>query len=507
MTDANERALENGVDVEVVIVGTGFSGLCMAIQLVKHGRRSFVLLEQADDVGGTWRENHYPGCACDVPSHLYSFSFEPNPAWSRTYAPQAEILTYLRHCADKYGIRPHIRFRTTVLGADLDEARALWRVRLASGETITARHLVLGIGALSRPSVPELPGLERFRGKTFHSATWDHGYGLTGKTVAAIGTGASAIQFVPRIVPQVKQLHLFQRTAPWVLPKLDREVGAAVQQIFRAVPPAQRLYRNLLWSLLEATSFGFVVKPELMKMAARAGRRHIERQIKNPRLRDVVTPRFTPGCKRILLSNDYYSALDHDHVEVVSDRIREVVPEGIVSADGKLRELDAIIFGTGFRVTERPWPLDIRGRGGITLNEAWKNGIEAYRGTTIAGFPNTYHLMGPNTGLGNNSMVFMIEAQVDYVLRCMQAIEKRGARLADVRPAAQASYNAGLQARMARSVWGTGCQSWYLDENGRNSTLWPGFTSEFWLRTRRMPAADHVFDPPPDSAPVKEAAE
>lgn len=494
-------------EVDVAIVGTGFSGLCMAIQLLKEGRRSFVVLEQADDVGGTWRENHYPGCACDVPSHLYSFSFEPNPRWSRTYAPQPEILAYLKRCADKYGVRPHIRFGSKVEGAELDEARALWRVRLAGGGTIKARHLVLGIGALSRPSTPALPGLERFGGKTFHSATWDHGYDLTGKHVAVIGTGASAIQFVPRIVPSVKQLHLFQRTAPWVLPKLDREIADGVQALFRLLPQAQRIYRGALWGLLEASSVGFVLKPELMKAVATLGRRHIERQIRDPALRKAVTPRFTPGCKRILLANDYYPALDRHHVEVVTDRIAEVAPDGIVSADGTLRKVDAIIFGTGFRVTERPWPMDIRGRGGIDLNEAWKDGVEAYRGTTVAGFPNVYHLMGPNTGLGNNSMVFMIEAQVDYVLRCMRTIDRRNARLADVRPAAQASYNAALQSRLARSVWGTGCQSWYLDENGKNSTLWPGFTSEFWLKTRSMPPSEHVFDPPPASVSALDAAQ
>ena len=265
-------------------------------------------------------------------------------------------------------------------------------------------------------------------------------------------------------------------------------------------------YRSALWGLLEASSVGFVLKPELMKAVATLGRRHIERQIGDPALRDAVTPRFTPGCKRILLANDYYPALDREHVEVVTDRIAEVVPDGIVSADGTLRKVDAIIFGTGFRVTERPWPMDIRGRGGVDLNEAWKDGVEAYRGTTVAGFPNVYHLMGPNTGLGNNSMVFMIEAQVDYVLRCMRTIDRRNARLADVRPAAQASYNAALQRRLARSVWGTGCQSWYLDETGKNSTLWPGFTSEFWLRTRSMPPSEHVFDPPPASASALDAA-
>jgi cation diffusion facilitator CzcD-associated flavoprotein CzcO len=489
------------IHVEVAIVGTGFSGLGMAIRLLEAGERSFVVLEKADEVGGTWRENHYPGCACDVPSHLYSFSFEPNPRWSRMFAPQAEILAYLKHCADKYGVRPHIRFGAEVVRAEYDERRALWRVQTRKGDSLTARHLVFGVGALSRPLYPKITGIERFQGKAFHSAEWDHGYDLRGKTVGVVGTGASAIQFVPQIVPNVGKLHLFQRTPPWILPKPDRPMRDFEQKLFARAPLAQRLFRYGIYWAMEARAFGFTVDPRVMKVAAAMGKRHIRAQIRDERLRALVTPTYTPGCKRILMADDYYPALAQPHVEVVPEAIAALTERAVITRDGKARSVDALIFGTGFRVADLLTPMKVYGRGGVELNEIWKNGgVSAYLGTTISGFPNLYTLMGPNTGLGHNSMVFMIEAQIHYVMQCMRALSARGARAADVRPRAQASFNARLEPRLQRAVWASGCDSWYLDENGKNSTLWPGFTFEFWLRTRRMKEEDHLFDPPPLTA-------
>jgi cation diffusion facilitator CzcD-associated flavoprotein CzcO len=481
-------------EVDVAIVGAGFAGLCMAIRLQQEGRRSYVVLEKAGGLGGTWRDNHYPGCACDVPSHLYSFSFEPNPGWSRVYAPQAEILAYLERCADRYGVRPHLRFHAEVESAELDERAALWRVRLAGGDEVRARHLVFGMGALSRPAIPAIAGLDRFQGKTFHSAAWDHGYDLEGKTVGVVGTGASAIQFVPRIVPRAGRLHLFQRTPPWIVPRRDHAIDPARQRLFEAAPLTQRLYRYLIYAGLEARGLGFTFDPRIMKLAERIGRAHIRAQIRSPELRRAVTPAYTLGCKRILLADDYYPALEQPNVEVVTEAIREVTPRGVVTADGQERALDALILGTGFRVTDLLTPMRVLGRGGVDVNDAWREGIEAYRGTTIAGYPNLYMLAGPNTGLGHSSMVFMIEAQVDYILACMRALDRRGARSADVLPGAQAAFNRRIQARLGKTVWSSGCRSWYLDANGRNSTLWPGSTVEFWLQTRRMIAGDHVFD-------------
>jgi cation diffusion facilitator CzcD-associated flavoprotein CzcO len=493
-----------GPDFKTLIVGTGFSGLATAIQLKKRGDESFLLLEKDDGIGGTWRANHYPGCACDVPSHLYSYSFEPNPHWSRMFAPQEEILQYLEHCADKYGVRDHVRFGHEVTGATYDEQAGVWRVEVRGKPPITAQHLVLGVGALSRPAFPEIEGLERFQGHTFHSAEWDHDYDLSGRDVAVIGTGASAIQFVPQIAGKVSQLHLFQRTPPWVLPKPDRPVRPWERRAFAALPLLQRLYRILIYWMLEMRAFAFTVGPWIMAAAAWMGRRHIRRQIDDPALQRAVTPDYTPGCKRILMADDYYPALNRENVHVVTDPVVRVTERGVVTADGTERRADAIIFGTGFRVADYLAPMRIVGRGGRELNEAWRDGVEAYLGTMAAGFPNLYMLMGPNTGLGHNSMVFMIEAQVHYVLQCMRLLERRGARTLDVRPPVQRRFNDHLQPRLSRSVWASGCASWYLDHRGKNSTLWPGFTFEYWLRTRRVRLAAYELDPPPGTAPPRQ---
>jgi cation diffusion facilitator CzcD-associated flavoprotein CzcO len=475
-------------------VGTGFAGLGMAIALTRANERSFVLLERADDVGGTWRENTYPGCACDIPSHLYSFSFEPNPRWSRLYAPQREILDYLRHCADRYRLRPHIRFGAEVVDASYDEAQASWRVVTQKGDVLRARHLVLGLGPLNRPAIPRLEGLERFRGAAFHSARWDHAVPLRGKDVAVIGTGASAIQFVPQVATIARRLHLFQRTAPWVLPRRDRPISTWEQRAFAAAPILQRLGRAAIYWRHELGAVGLTRHPALMKLVAREGRRHIRRQLKDERLRALVTPTYLPGCKRILLANDYYPTLERGNVELVTERITRVTEDAVVTADGTARRVDAILFGTGFLVGELLTPLRIRGRGGALLNDVWRERPSAYLGTTVAGFPNCYALVGPNTGLGHNSMVFMIEAQVRYVMQCLREQARCGARSADVLPSAQERFNAGLAPRLARTVWASGCQSWYLGDDGTNATLWPGFTFEFWLRTLRMKPSDYEFE-------------
>lgn len=491
----NLDALPKDSPLETIIVGSGFSGLGMAIQLKKAGRDSFVILEKAGGVGGTWRENRYPGCACDVPSHLYSFSFEPHPGWSRMFAPQEEILSYLEHCAKKYELGPHIRFHSQVERAFLDEGSGLWHVQLRGGEVLRARHLVLGIGALHRPAHPEIEGLDSFTGKAFHSAEWDNEYDLRGKRVAVIGTGASAIQFVPRIAPKVERLYLFQRTPPWVLPKPDRAMKEWERKLFGLAPLSQRLYRYWIYWLMEMRAFGFNIDPRVMRLVAALGRRHIRKQIRNPRLRELVTPSYTPGCKRILMADDYYPTLERPNVEVVTDGIAHMSERGVVTKDGVERPVDAVVYGTGFRVTELLTHMQIRGLGGIDINDAWKGGVEAYLGTTVSGFPNLYLLMGPNTGLGHNSMVFMIEAQIDYVLGCMRVMDEERARFADVKPNVQKAFNERIRSRLTRTVWASGCHSWYLDAEGRNSTTWPGFTFEFWLRTRRVNANDYELLP------------
>ncbi len=474
---------------QVLIVGTGFAGLAVAILLKQAGIHDFTLLEQADEVGGTWRDNHYPGAACDVMSHLYSFSFEPNPSWSRSFAPQREILDYLRRCADAYGIRPHIRFRSTVTRARWDERDATWEVETSDGRVRRARALISGCGGLSRPATPDIPGLDRFEGPSFHSARWDHEQPLAGKRVAVIGTGASAIQIVPSIAPVVSALHVFQRTPPWILPKDDHPISPRAQALYRALPPAQKLARLGIYLRNEVFATGFVHDRRVLLLGQRMAKRYLERCVPDPVLREKLTPRYAMGCKRVLLSNDYYQAIQRPNVALVTEGIREVRARSIVTNDGRERDVDALVLATGFQAAEACAPFEVRGRGGRDLSEAWRDGAEAYLGTTVSGFPNLFLIVGPNTGLGHSSMVFMIESQARYVVDALRTMRARGLRAVDVRADAQAAYNREIQARLAKTVWQSGgCTSWYQTRTGKNTTLWPGYTFEFRLRTR-------AFDP------------
>jgi cation diffusion facilitator CzcD-associated flavoprotein CzcO len=478
---------------DIVIIGSGFAGLGMAVQLKKAGFHDFVILEKGDDLGGTWRDNTYPGCACDVPSHMYSYSFELNPGWSRLFAPQEEIQAYLARTAVKYGIEPHVRYRALVEEVEFDDAAQRWHVTTADGRRYTPRAVISAVGALHVPSYPDLPGLERFAGRAFHSAEWDHSYDLTGKRVAVIGTGASAIQFVPKVAEQAAALHVFQRTAPWIQPKPDREFGPALRRLLRVVPGAARAVRYGIYWTLEARSVGFTVSPRLAFPQERIARRHINRQIADPELRAKVTPDYTIGCKRVLLSNDYYPALTRPGVELVTDRIAEVREHSIVTADGREIEVDCIIHGTGFKVTDALRDWRIAGRRGRKIQEAWAGGIEAHHGVTVPGFPNFFMLLGPNTGLGHNSVVFMIEVQIRHILSCLRLLGERRATTIEPRPEATRRFNDRIQRRLRRAVWNEGgCQSWYLDEHGVNRTLWPGFTFEYWAGSRHADPADHV---------------
>lgn len=477
-------------DPSIVIVGSGFSGLCMAIKLKQAGFDDFAILEKAGELGGTWRDNTYPGCACDVQSHLYSYSFEPNPNWSRMFSPQPEIRAYLRHCADKYGVSPHIRYDTEVTGAEYDDASRTWRVDIRDGAPITCRAMMFGMGPLHIPHIPEIPGLERFAGPAFHSARWDHGADLRGKRVAVVGTGASAIQFVPAIAPEVAHLDLFQRTPPWIMPKPDRAISARERALFERFPAAQRARRHAIYWVNESRIPGFD-NPKLMKLAQRVPIRHIERQIADPELRAKVTPDHTMGCKRTLLSDDYYPALTRDNVDVITDGVAEITEDAVVTEDGVAHPADVIIFGTGFHVTDALDAMRLTGRGGVKLSEAWADGMSAYLGTTVSGFPNMFLLIGPNTGLGHSSMIFMIEAQVHYIMDCLRLLSRGKAAAMDVRPRVHRRFNESIQNHLSGTVWASGCTSWYLDANGKNTTVWPGFTWRFWMRTRRARQADY----------------
>jgi cation diffusion facilitator CzcD-associated flavoprotein CzcO len=478
-------------EVGVCIVGSGFSGLGMAISLLRDGVDDFVVLERAGDVGGTWRDNTYPGCACDVPSHLYSFSFEPNPTWTRTFSPQPEIHRYLRHCAAKYGVLPHIRFHHELLDAQWDEREQRWFVETSQGD-YAARVLIAATGALSDPSVPDIPGLQSFTGRVFHSARWDHDYDLRGRRVAVVGTGASAIQFVPRIQPLVAELKLFQRTPAWIMPHPDRGLTALERRVYSLLPMLQLAMRAGIYWGRETFVVGFL--RNRMAIAERIARRHLRNQVGDPELRRKLTPRYTMGCKRILISDEFYPALQQANVEVVTEGIREVRERSVVGADGTEREVDAIIFGTGFQVTDMPVAWRIRDAAGARLADVWQGSPQAYVGSAVAGFPNFFLMLGPNTGLGHTSQVFMIESQINYVSGALRHMRSQGVAALEVRTEAQDAYNEELQRRLQGTVWNSGgCRSWYLDRNGRNSTLWPGFTWAFRQRTRHFRPEDYIL--------------
>lgn len=472
---------------DVAIVGTGFAGLGMAIRLKQEGLDDFVILERAADVGGTWRDNTYPGCQCDVPSHLYSFSFAPNPNWSRAFSRQPEIWDYLKDCANRFGIMPHIRFESAVTMASWEQDQQRWRIETEGGE-YTARVLVAGPGGLSEPSIPPLPGLQSFQGTHFHSATWNHDHDLRGRRVAVVGTGASAIQFVPRIQPEVAELNLYQRTPPWIMPHRDRRLRPWQGSLYRRLPVAQRLVRDAIYWGREGF-VPFFTNPRLEGVPRAIALRHLRRQVADPELRARLTPTYQVGCKRILMSNDYYPALTRPNVEVLTEGIREICEHSIISTDGTEREVDTIIFGTGFHVSDSPFARRLRGRDGRLLAEVYAGSPQAYRGTTVAGFPNAFMLLGPNTGLGHTSVVVMIEAQLGYVLDALRFMRERGVATVEVRADAQLAYNRKIQDDLRSTVWNAGgCASWYLDANGKNTALWPTYT---WRYRRLM----RHFDP------------
>ncbi|WP_329598279.1 NAD(P)/FAD-dependent oxidoreductase [Streptomyces pseudovenezuelae] len=478
--------------VRVAVVGSGFGGLGAAVRLRREGVTDFVVLERADSVGGTWRDNSYPGCACDVPSHLYSFSFAPNPDWPRTFSGQEHIRAYLEHVTDVFRLRPHIRLNSEVKRMTWDSEKLRWDIETASGR-LSADLVVSATGPLSDPKIPEIPGLGSFPGKVFHSARWDHDYDLQGKRVAMVGTGASAIQIVPAVQPLARSVTLFQRTPPWVMPRMDREISGAERWLHRQLPFTSQVRRGLLWGIRELQVQAFTKRPNELGAVEQLAKRNMARAIKDPALRAKLTPDYRIGCKRILLSSTYYPALAQPNVDVVASGLSRVEGSKLVAADGTEAEVDAIVFGTGFHVTDMPIADRVVGADGRTLAEAWKGGMEALRGASAAGFPNWLSVIGPNTGLGNSSMILMIESQLNYLADFVRQLDVLGGRAAlDARPAAVAAWNHRVQERMKRTVWNTGgCTSWYLDANGRNSTIWPGTTTEFRRATRRVDLAEY----------------
>jgi cation diffusion facilitator CzcD-associated flavoprotein CzcO len=477
---------------DTLVIGAGFAGVGAAIKLEEAGFDDFAVLEKADRLGGTWRDNTYPGCGCDVPSSVYSFSFAQNPDWSRGFAEQPEIQAYLERTAHEHGVMERIQFGTEVLDATWSGDERRWHLSTTAG-AYSARVVIAGAGPLHEPNLPDLPGLDRFEGTAFHSARWNHDHDLGGRRVAVIGTGSSAIQFVPEIQPHVEQLYLFQRTAPWVLPKFDRRVSEGEKALYRRFPLAQRALRGMLYNTLELVQLA-QRRPRVMQRIQRVVLRHMHSQVANPELRRALTPKFTLGCKRMLLSNTYYRSLTEPNAELVPHAVTEVREHSVVGADGVEREVDTIIFGTGFHVTDPPIAERVRGADGRSIADTWRGSPRAYLGTTVAGFPNFFLLIGPNLGNGHSSAIVLIEAQLRYILDALGTMRSRGAGTVDVRPDVQVAYNERVQAALAGTVWNAGgCKSYYLDKNGTNSTIYPWTTIDLRRRTARFRADDYVL--------------
>src|SRR5688500_11816110 len=469
----------------IVIIGAGFAGLGMAIRLKQAGVDDFVILERADDVGGTWRDNSYPGCAVDVQSHLYSFSFAPNPDWSSVYSPQAEIWDYIRRVSQQHDVLRHVRFRHEVTGGEWDESAQRWQVRTTAG-AFAAQFVISGMGPLSNPVPPEIPGLDTFAGHSFHSARWDHDHDLTGKRVAAIGTGSSAAQFIPEIQPKVGHLFVFQRTPGWTFPRANRRITDLERKVYRRFPALQRAVRTRQYYYRELVGW-LVQHPGLIEPISRA---RMRLQVKDPELRAKLTPDYRMGCKRIIVTDDFHPALTKPNVSVVTDPITETRPSSIVTADGSEYEIDTLILGTGFQVMPVADPLT--GRDGVALAKRWALRREAYLGTTVAGYPNYFMLVGPNTATGHTSVLLYLEAQLEYIVQALQHMERAGAASLDVHPERQNAFNREIQERLASSVWTDGgCRSWYLDPDGGTSVLWPGHTGRFRKALQRFDPADY----------------
>ncbi|MEJ3404744.1 NAD(P)/FAD-dependent oxidoreductase [Rathayibacter sp. YIM 133350] len=484
---ASDTAAADGATrhARVLIIGAGFSGIGLAHRLRQSGVDDVVILERSDDVGGVWRLNTYPGCTCDVPSHLYSFSFAPNPEWSSTFSPQPEIREYLRACVDRFGLRESLRTAVEVTDARWDESALLWRLTTSEGPW-TGQVLVSAVGPLTEPRLPDVPGIDRFRGHLMHSARWDPSLELTGRRVASIGTGASAIQYVPRIAEKVERLYVFQRHAPWVLPHSKRPIAERERDRYRRHPLVQRVARARIYAVRELLVAGFAKWPPALRLLEAAARAHLRRQVPDAALRRILTPDYRLGCKRMVPADDWYPALQRENVTVVASGLREIREHSVLDDTGAEHAVDTIIFGTGFHVTDVPVSRQVHGRGGVLLADAWRDSARAYLGASVPGFPNFFLMLGPNTGLGHSSMVYMAESQMEHIVHAIRAMANSGAKAIELRPEAYDAYNRTLDAKMTRTVWQTGgCASWYQDASGRNAALWPDWTFRFRRLARR----------------------
>lgn len=486
-------------------MGAGFGGLCAAIRLRESGVQSLVILERSAEVGGTWRDNVYPGCACDVPSHMYSFSFAPNTQWTRPYPQQQEIQDYILRVTEAYALRPLIRFNADVGALRWLAEQQCWQIELQGQAPVLARHVILATGPLNKPAIPDIPGVDRFAGESFHSSHWRHDVNLKGKRIAVVGTGASAIQFVPEIAPGAAHVDVFQRTPAWVMPRWDHPYGVLRRLLYRFVPGLQRLSRWRVYWFNEWIGTGFMGSARMQAMLKRLAGHHLRSQVADPATRAALTPDFNPGCKRLLISNTWFPTLQRPNVRLVTQAVTAIAPNGVVGADGTLYPCDVIVWGTGFKATEFVAPMRVYGEAGVDgpsvggsatvpeLGAIWHSHPAATRlGITVAGFPNLFLLVGPNTGLGHNSIIFMIECQVHYIVQALKSLRKRQQDVLRLRPGVQRDEYTQIQQKMKGTVWSSGCKSWYQNADGHIDTLWPGYTWDYWLKTRRFQVGDYL---------------
>lgn len=492
--DHQSSSNQKNSHIKVAIIGAGFGGLATAIQLLQNGIDNFVILEKASDVGGTWRENQYPGAACDVQSHMYSLSFAPKTDWSKRYAEAPEIFSYIQNLIAKFDLKKYIRFNQKVVSTRYQDASATWQIQTESGEQLDSQFLIFASGPLHVPQIPKIKGIEKFKGEIFHSSQWNHAYNLSGKKVASIGTGGSAIQYIPEIAPQVDQLYVFQRTAAWVIPRDERAYNPIDQKLFAKFNWFRKLHRaRLYWS--NESRVVPIVQPSMMRMGQKLAEFFIRYQVKNKDIASKLTPSYTMGCKRILVSNKYFPTFNRKNVELITEGIQEITENSIITRDGQSRAIDCLIYGTGFITDPRIYlkSFECFGENGRELKDAWQDGAESFYGISTKGFPNLFQLLGPNTVLGHNSVIFMIEAQVKYILQLIQAVEKSKVQAIVVKDHAQDQFNAEIQKQFEGTVWQSGCVSWYQQDGGKNFALWPSYTWKYWLNTRNVNLADYRF--------------
>ena len=499
MPDDSTRSIDGAPPYRVAIIGAGFGGIGMAATLSRGGITDFVILERAAAIGGTWRDNSYPGLACDIPSHLYEFSFWPG-TWSKPYPEREAILAYLHEVVEKFGLGPHLRLGHGVADAAFDEGSALWDLTLDDGSTVQARAVVCSVGQLSRPALPVIPGQESFSGPSWHSARWDHEVDLAGKRVAVVGTGASAVQFIPEIAQVAAQVDVYQRSAPYVLPKSNQPRRGVRKALLESVPAARKANRLRIFLYGEILTSGLVLSPRMLAAPRALWRRQFLAQVSDPELRAKCTPDYVLGCKRVVFSSDWYPALARPDVSLVTDPIERIVPDGVVTADGTTHPADVLIYGTGFKAGEFLVPMRVSGRDGRLLQDAWKDGAMAYLGITVSGFPSFFLLYGPNTNLGGNSIIYMLEGQIGYVMGALQALEAERLPWLDVRPDTQDAFVTWAQSASRKTVWETGCHNWYTTASGRNINNWPGYTFMYRYRVRRFDRA--AYQGPAASEPA-----